>query len=182
MDPPRKRRPWTAAEDQAIQSLVTAYGTKRWAVIAARLRLDFGIENRSGKQCRERWHNHLDPQVMKRPWLPEEDAVLFTAHKRLGNCWADIAKLLPGRSDNAIKNRFYSTARSHLRKPAVLSSPLETHLQAQKYSSGSEEPKFIKGPSGAGGVSQDHTVLEVKEDWPDMLALVGDEAQSSVFT
>lgn len=182
MDPQRKRRPWTAAEDQALQSLVEVHGTKRWTIVATRLRVDFGIENRSGKQCRERWHNHLDPLVIKHPWLPQEEQILFSAHKSLGNHWADIAKLLPGRSDNAIKNRFYSTIRRDLHRPEPQSHTVhsvEVHLQVQACLT---EPKDVKGSLAAGEGLQGHK--EVMEDWPDMLALESDDvlAQSSVFS
>ena len=60
-----------------------------------------------------RWHNHLDPYIKKDPICREEERKIFELHKKLGNKWADIAKELPGRSDNCIKNYFYSTHRKH---------------------------------------------------------------------
>jgi len=60
-----------------------------------------------------RWHNHLDPYIKKDPINKEEERKIFDLHKKLGNKWADIAKELPGRSDNCIKNYFYSTHRKH---------------------------------------------------------------------
>jgi hypothetical protein len=60
-----------------------------------------------------RWHNHLDPYINKTPINKNEEKKIFDLHKKLGNKWADIAKELPGRSDNCIKNYFYSTHRKH---------------------------------------------------------------------
>ena len=48
---------------------------------------------RIGKQLRERWNHELRPDINKNSWLPEEEAALVEAHKRVGNCWADIAKV-----------------------------------------------------------------------------------------
>lgn len=53
------RRIWTNEEDEAIRQMVLKYGTKSWALIAESLTKEFSIAGRSGKQCRERWHNHL---------------------------------------------------------------------------------------------------------------------------
>lgn len=70
----------------------TTQGIIKWGDVATKL---FGL--RSGKQCRERWSNHLNPALKKEPWTEEEDEVVLTNQAILGNVWTKISKLLPGR-------------------------------------------------------------------------------------
>ena len=107
----KKRMPWSEEEDNSIKSLVKKYGTSNWTLISNKMG-----QNRSGKQCRERWYNQLNPNMNKDNWTEKEEIILFTKQMQLGNKWADIASSLPGRTLTDIKNHFYSKLRKFIRK------------------------------------------------------------------
>ncbi|CAK90015.1 unnamed protein product (macronuclear) [Paramecium tetraurelia] len=99
------RRQWTSEEDDKLKSLVKEYGY-HWSRIAKLL------PNRSGKQIREHYLNQLHPNLNTEPWSVEEDEQLLEIYKKIGGKWSAIQKKLNGRSENSIKNRFYSYLRS----------------------------------------------------------------------
>ena len=109
-----KKSPWTPREDQMLRDLMADNGDKvHWTSFGEKM------SGRTGKQCRERWHNHLSPDVSKDKWTEEEDARLFKEVSQKGTHWAEIVKCFPGRTDNTIKNRYNSAIRKrerHARK------------------------------------------------------------------
>ena len=96
---------WTEKEDLLLLQWVEVHGPNKWTECARR------IEGRCGKQCRERWMNTLDPRVKRGNWEEEEQLQIFRQMKKNWSSWATISKHLPGRTENAIKNYFYSSVR-----------------------------------------------------------------------
>ena len=94
-----------------LKKIVELYGPQDWSQIAKHL------PGRIGKQCRERWYNHLDPNINKRKWTSEEDRLIVKLVLVDRVRWCEMAKVLVGRTDSAIKNRFNSNLKRRLHEP-----------------------------------------------------------------
>ncbi|EDR24383.1 hypothetical protein, conserved [Entamoeba dispar SAW760] len=95
-------RNWSIEEDRKLLDAVSKFGNSRWVEIA-----EF-VGSRSRKQCRERYINHVSPMIDTSKWTPEEDYVIIQGHYKYLNSWSKIAKLLKGRTANAVRNRYHS--------------------------------------------------------------------------
>ncbi|XP_008222863.1 PREDICTED: transcription factor MYB59 [Prunus mume] len=104
-----RKGPWTEQEDFNLVCFVGLFGDRRWDFIAKVSGL-----NRTGKSCRLRWVNYLHPGLKRGKMTPQEERLVLELHSKWGNRWSRIARKLPGRTDNEIKNYW----RTHMRKKA----------------------------------------------------------------
>lgn len=107
LQPHKTREPWTKIEDRAILNLVEKFGNN-WTLIS-----NF-IEGRTGKQVRDRYLNKLNPRINRKKFSEKEDSIILEKFKEIGPKWLLISKELHGRSENMIKNRFYSYLKKKL--------------------------------------------------------------------
>lgn len=117
---------WSEQEDNILREQVRIHGTERWANIANQLK------DKTSRQCRRRWNTYLSTAYKKGSWSQEEDIVLFEAHKKFGNRWTEIAKVVQGRTDNAVKNRFNALCKKQAKREALLSKENDEQIHVNE--------------------------------------------------
>jgi hypothetical protein len=120
----KARRAWTESEDQLILEWVAEHGAVQWASVAKLL------PGRMAKACRNHWHDQLDPAIKRDRWSADEDGVLIAALQQFGPKWSLIARLLPGRTGLALKNRWFCSLKRRavvllLKRPKPRVAPLD---------------------------------------------------------
>merc|ERR1719491_2315158 len=136
---------WTKEEDAGLLGMVQNMRMPmKWSIVAQ------SMPERTGKQCRERYVNHLNPRLKSSDWSPAEDATIFHLYNTSGSQWAKMSKMIPGRTDNGIKNRFHNLRRQleredeqrmRLSKPSDF--PEEIRLDRRR-----KFPEHLRGKAG----------------------------------
>ncbi|XP_031489842.1 transcription factor MYB26-like [Nymphaea colorata] len=104
-----RRGLWSPEEDEKLINYITTYGLGCWSSVPKQAGLQ-----RCGKSCRLRWINYLRPDLKRGNFSLQEESLIIELHRTLGNRWAQIARHLPGRTDNEVKNFWNSSIKKKL--------------------------------------------------------------------
>ncbi|KAK1373673.1 Transcription factor MYB59 [Heracleum sosnowskyi] len=182
-----RKGPWTEQEDLQLALYVNLYGDRRWDFIAKVSGL-----KRTGKSCRLRWVNYLHPGLKRGKMSSHEERLVLELHSKWGNRWSRIARKLPGRTDNEIKNywRTYMRKKSQEKKRTNLSSPSSSVSYISSYSSSStvssmkikdmnERNFFDTGGVAAKGLADEDEIqngeYSMDEIWNDIVSSDDDD-------
>lgn len=114
----QRRRLFMPEDDERLKNIIQSDNFKGWKDIALKMK------NFNARQCRDRWHHYLSPSIHNKPWENYEDQIIIRLVNLIGTRWAYISSFLPGRTDNAIKNRFNSVLRYVVSNPSYLNLSL----------------------------------------------------------
>ncbi|XP_050237959.1 transcription factor MYB124 isoform X2 [Mercurialis annua] len=115
---------WSEQEDDILRHQISVHGTQNWAIIASK------FKDKTTRQCRRRWYTYLNSDFKKGGWSPEEDLLLCEAQKIFGNRWTEIAKVVSGRTDNAVKNRFSTLCKKRAKYEAMAKENKNSYLNS----------------------------------------------------
>ncbi|KAJ4833479.1 hypothetical protein Tsubulata_008071 [Turnera subulata] len=115
---------WTQQEDDILRQQIALHGTENWTIIASK------FKDKTTRQCRRRWYTYLNSDFKKGGWSPEEDLLLCEAQKIFGNRWTEIAKVVSGRTDNAVKNRFSTLCKKRAKYEALAKENKSTYMNS----------------------------------------------------
>ncbi|KAI3409182.1 uncharacterized protein J3R85_019619 [Psidium guajava] len=163
-----KKGLWTVEEDKILRDYVTEHGRGKWNSIAKRTGL-----RRCGKSCRLRWMNYLSPNVKRDRFTKEEEDLIIRLHNLLGNRWSLIAKRVPGRTDNQVKNYWNTCLSKKLGIKKQSCQVRRTKSRILRISESSTHQNSISSCAGTSGsleMNVDNGSLESQEtlDLPEL--------------
>jgi Myb-like DNA-binding protein FlbD len=139
-----RRGPWSQAEDHLLMTLVHTQGPLNWVRIANTL------STRTPKQCRERYHQNLKPTLCHEPITHEEGLLIEKLVHEIGKRWAEIARRLVGRSDNAVKNWWNGSQNRRKRMDRRKAAHIGYDSELAYHGQGMNVPRSLPYPAAPG--------------------------------